>query len=238
MDKKEFARRLRDRRKKCNYKSMDDFAERYNREYGLYTAENPLGGILGALKNYENPNSPALPSIERLCNICKLLECSPSYLLCEYEECKTYDDQYIHETTGLSDYSIQQLKHYNSDQFPAGKQIIALLNWFLQDPRFTHQLTNSLAKYCNKMLDYQKGRKTYRSERFISSKLTKGSIASEIAMQESGVLKSTISDQELATLCDLKDIAHLQVQRSFDNVVDCLVFHHCKKNGCDIDGTY
>lgn len=238
MDKAKFAKRLRELRRERGFRRMEDFAEEYNKIYGTYTPESPYGGILGALKNYENPKKPELPSLERLCNICSLLKCNPSYLLCEYDECKIYDDQFIHDATGLSDYSIQQLKHFNSDQFPAGKKIIALLNWFLQDPRFTHQLTNAVSKYCDKVLAYQKGKKAYHSERFVASRLTKGNIAAEIAMRESGIINPTISDQSLSALSDLKDIALLQAHQSFDSVLDCLVFHHCRKNGCDIDGTH
>ena len=154
----------------------------------------------------------------------------------EFEECKNLDAQFIHDQTGLSEESIETLKALNS--YTEGSARLDLLNWLLNDPRFTYQLFDHVIKYCDRLLRFAESRKIYRNEQFLSSKLSKGDIGKEIQLKENGTISSTITQKDLATLADLKDVSHLQAQRAFDNVLDSLVFNHCKKNGCDLDGTY
>ena len=82
------------------------------------------------------------------------------------------------------------------------------------------------------------GKKKYAEEQRHLSEMAQGDDIKELQLLMSGKFSPTISATDLSSLSDLKDIAHLQAQRALDNVLDCLVYHHCKKNGCDINGTY
>lgn len=46
---------------------------------------------------------------------CEIFDCDAAYLLCEYDECKTYDDQYIHKRTGLSETAILELRQLHAE---------------------------------------------------------------------------------------------------------------------------
>lgn len=174
--------------------------------------------------------------LDILLSCCTLFNCDLGYLMGEFEECKNLDAQFIHDQTGLSEESIETLKALNS--YTEGSARLDLLNWLLNDPRFTYQLLDHVITYCDRLLRFAESRKIYRNEQFLSSKLSKGDIGKEIQLKESGTISSTITQKDLATLADLKDVSYLQAQRAFDNVLDSLVFNHCKKNGCDLDGTY
>lgn len=81
---------------------------------------------LSALENGE----PKKLDFQVLLDLCNLFDCEMGYLLCEYDECKTRDDQFIFEQTGLKRESINVLKEINSD--PKNySHIVELLNQFL-----------------------------------------------------------------------------------------------------------
>lgn len=53
-------------------------------------------------------------TINDLVKLCKIFNCDMGYLLCEYDECKTRDLQYIHDVTGLSEETIRILESWNN----------------------------------------------------------------------------------------------------------------------------
>lgn len=53
-------------------------------------------------------------TINDLVKLCKIFNCDMGYLLCEYEECKTRDLQFIHDVTGLSEETIRILESWNT----------------------------------------------------------------------------------------------------------------------------
>ena len=239
-DKAIFSKRLADRRKACGYETQTAFAKAFNERFRNgenLGGNNPTKGIYGTIKNYENPKNSGSPSLDRVLEMCSLLDCDIEYLLGGIQ-CKTKDNQFIHDETGLSEYAINQLKQFHNDTLRNGQAILKLINWLMQDPRFTYQLTDRMIKYSIKFLEFEKGKKKYAEEQRHLREMAQGDEIKELQLLMNGNFPSTISATDLSSLSDLKDIAHLQAQRALDNVLDCLVYHHCKENGCDINGTY
>lgn len=85
MDKILFSKRLKERRKACGYSSALSFATAYNAKFRNGTSDlagnNPNSGILGTLKNYENPKHSGMPRLDIVAEICELLDCDIDYLL-------------------------------------------------------------------------------------------------------------------------------------------------------------
>lgn len=118
MNKILFSEKLREQRKKCGYDSIADFAKKYNETFPAQRSDRKeenkgdYSGILGTLKNYENPNKDCKPRLDIVDNLCKLLNCDIDYLLGNIE-CETHDIQFIHDKTGLSAEAIEQLIKWN-----------------------------------------------------------------------------------------------------------------------------
>lgn len=114
MDKILFSERLREQRKKYGYDSILDFAKKYNETFPAQRKDRKdenkgdYAGILGTLKNYENPNKDCKPRLDIVDNLCKLLHCDVDYLLGNIE-CETHDIQFIHDKTGLSEDAIKRI---------------------------------------------------------------------------------------------------------------------------------
>lgn len=53
-------------------------------------------------------------TVNDLVKLCKVFNCDMGFLLCEYDECKTRDLQYIHDVTGLSEETIRILESWNT----------------------------------------------------------------------------------------------------------------------------
>lgn len=115
MNKILFSKQLHEQRKKCGYDTINDLARKYNETFPSERknrkAENSgdYSGILGTLKNYENPNKKCNPRLDIVDNLCKLLSCNVDYLLGNIG-CKTHDVQFIHDYTGLSEKAIEKLR--------------------------------------------------------------------------------------------------------------------------------
>ena len=111
MNKELFCKRVVELRKAKGYKSQEAFAEAYNK---MFKATNEDGsGILGTIKNYENPNKKSVPSLEIVANICELLGCDIDYLTGRIEE-KSHEVKNICEYTGLSEEAVATLHFINS----------------------------------------------------------------------------------------------------------------------------
>lgn len=96
----EIGNRVRTLRKK-QYGSQDDFIEALNNQCSLRISRNTISAI-------ENGNEGSF-SLDFLLAACTLFECDMGYLLGEYGECKTRDEQFIHNQTGLSEKSIKRM---------------------------------------------------------------------------------------------------------------------------------
>lgn len=59
----------------------------------------------------------SLPSLEDMMNLCRIFGCELGYLLCEFDDCKTRDEQFCHDFLGISPDSISRLIEWkNSPQ--------------------------------------------------------------------------------------------------------------------------
>lgn len=118
MDKKLFAKRLRDLRTDCGYKTQYALAKAYNERFGAKRKdeaggnEKEFGGILGTIKNYENDSHKGSPKLEIVCNLCEMLGCDVSYLVGDYDE-QDYPTHKICEATGLSKDAVNILVREN-----------------------------------------------------------------------------------------------------------------------------
>lgn len=114
MDKILFSERLREQRKKNGYDTINALAKKYNETFPSRRKDRKgenksnYSGILGTLKNYENPNKKCNPRLDIVDNLCKLLSCNVDYLLGNINY-KTHDSQFIHSRTGLSEIAIAEL---------------------------------------------------------------------------------------------------------------------------------
>lgn len=115
MNKFLFSERLALRRKECGYNTQYALAEEYNKRFPSSRKNRKeennrnSSGILGTIKHYENGNYNGSPKLDIVDNLCKILECDVDYLLGNID-CKTHDDQFIHNQTGLSEIAILELR--------------------------------------------------------------------------------------------------------------------------------
>lgn len=108
MDRRLFAKRLQQQRKACGYSSREDFAEAYNKRFGQYNPDNPYGGVLGTIKNYENPNHSGTPKLDIVDNMCSMLDCDIDFLL-GYIDLPHHEQQVVHDKVGLSETAVLRL---------------------------------------------------------------------------------------------------------------------------------
>lgn len=166
--------------------------------------------------------------LDILLKCCSIFDCDMGYLLGEFDECKKLDTQFIHSQTGLTETSISNLALQMAHS--EGTNRLALLNWLLDDPRFIG-LLDRMIQYCGRTYDYETGKKRFESEKYTFSRLHKGDIERELQLRISGEITPTITEKELTTLSELKDVSYLKVQRALDNILDCLEYNYCNKCG-------
>lgn len=120
MDKILFSERFKELRLKNGYRTQNDLARAYNEKFPPLRKdkkpenENKTSGILGTIKNLENPNSPIISKLDTVENFCTLFHCHIDYLL-GHIQTKTYDIKFIQDVTGLSENAIECLSQWNSE---------------------------------------------------------------------------------------------------------------------------
>ena len=119
MDKILFSERLKAQRKACGYTSAQSFAAAYNAKFRNGTelaGNNPNSGILGTLKNYENPNHTGMPRLDIVSEICELLDCDIDYLLGKIDQPR-HIYQAMYQQCGLTQNSTSHLADIHSLSF-------------------------------------------------------------------------------------------------------------------------
>lgn len=176
-------------------------------------------------------NAIAGMKIETLYKAAKLLNVSADYLLGLSDVKSSNPD--IHtavEITGLTEEAINSLRTLiNAGRYP---QNVEFINHLLSDPRFSYSLLNEIHRYCGRLLNYANAVIITKKEDESTSHLSEDEW---LIGQMNGTTSRTFSTEQLEQLRDLKDIAHLKVQRSFDNVLDCIRYHYCLDRGCDLN---
>lgn len=57
----------------------------------------------------------SFPSLEDMVNLCDIFNCELGYLLCEFDDCKTYDEQFCHDFLGISPDSVNKLIEWKNN---------------------------------------------------------------------------------------------------------------------------
>lgn len=86
--------------------SLDEMSEKIENGYGYKISRQALSDI-------EKGNSTRAFTVDLIDIFCEMFDCDASYLLCEYGDCKTYNNQFIHDQTGLSKDAINKLVYHN-----------------------------------------------------------------------------------------------------------------------------
>lgn len=141
MNKELFSKRLTDLRKARGFKTQYALAKAYNEKFPTKRRndaagnEGDFGGILGTLKNYENPNKEISPKLSIVCNLCELLECDIDYLLGKIDVPR-HETANIMSVTGLTDDAVYFLNELQDCNNPTWRNGIKAINALLSESHF------------------------------------------------------------------------------------------------------
>ena len=144
----EIGERIRKERKKLNL-SQDDLINTIREKLEHCFGRNTLSKI-------ENGDQAAFKaiSVAELTSLCEIFNCSISYLVGEYTF-RNYDNKFICVQTGLSEESVEKLKHWNDLALKpdrgyawARNCIRAINDLFSCDIWFSHDVLIQIADYC------------------------------------------------------------------------------------------
>lgn len=151
MNKSLFSRRLSELRKERGYKSQYELARSYNDRFPPKRRDEAAGndtdfrGILGTIKNYENPNHNGSPKLSTVCNLCELLDCDIDYLLgrINVPRRETSDVMAITGLTADAVYFLEDLKHADTIRC---RGMLSAINALLSEAQF-----DDCAKYWERL---------------------------------------------------------------------------------------
>lgn len=130
-------------KKNMNLKQLADvYDEKYPNEDGKT--------IYNTLRNWHQGKGN--PTLEKLIRICDILECDIDFLLGRIDN-RTHNTEYICDTIGLTEDSIEKLKKLMT--YETGQKRLHIINLLLSNTNFTHF-------YFDKLLQYQKYKKSYK----------------------------------------------------------------------------
>lgn len=138
MDKNLFSNRLADLRKTRGFKTQYALAKAYNEKFppkrrdDTSGSEGDFSGILGTIKNYENPNKSLSPKLSIVCNLCEILDCDIDYLLGNIDVPR-HETADIMASTGLSEESVDTIRTLRCNN---------QIDWGLDTLNFMLQSTN------------------------------------------------------------------------------------------------
>ena len=141
MDKILFSLRLKEQIE-IKYKTQTAFAIAYDRKFNPGTfcneANSPHKGTLSTIKKYVSSTAPTIPSLDKIDNMCQLLDCDIDYLLGKIDQPK-HIYQAMREQCGLSNSATEQLIYWNTH----GGKYTETLNHILVSANFDHVLYHS-----------------------------------------------------------------------------------------------
>lgn len=109
------------------------------------------------ISKWENDCEKASPSLTDFLRMCNVFQCELGYLLCEYDECKTRDAQFIHEYTGISEAAIQQLHKMSGAQ-------TAFLNDLLTDEESFREIATAYSAHKHSIYVIRPGVAKYEAD--------------------------------------------------------------------------
>lgn len=127
--------------------TQDDLIEELGKE-GCKLSRNTLSALEAGKK--------VRISLDLILCLCDIFQCDVGYLLCEYDDCKTRDNQFIHDQTGLSEKTIASLSFLTMLQ---ADDECSFINGFLVSPYFVTALQDisrfvSIYKECSARDDF------------------------------------------------------------------------------------
>lgn len=142
MNKILFSRRLKEQII-SKYKTLTAFAKAYDTKYNPKTfcseANSPHKGTLGTIKKYVDPLATTIPSLEKIDNMCKLLDCDIDYLLGHIDYPK-HIHQVMNQECGLSQAATNRLIYWKKPYVDYS----AMLNRFLESTNFEKALYHAI----------------------------------------------------------------------------------------------
>ena len=117
MDKILFATRLAELRKARGFTSQSNLAKAYNEKFPTRRRDDAAGnegnfnGILGTIKNYENPNKNVNPNLNIVCNLCEILDCDIDYLIGKIDV-PHHETADIMAATGMTQEAVNRLRGF------------------------------------------------------------------------------------------------------------------------------
>ena len=116
--------RIKSERKILGVSSLEEMSEIIENNYGCKISRQALSRI-------ENGKNTKAFTVDLIDIFCEMFNCDAAYLLCEYDDCKTYDNLYIHNETGLSEKAINVLQKLKKSPF--GRRLLASLEILVLD---------------------------------------------------------------------------------------------------------
>ena len=144
MDKNLFSIRLSDLRKARGFKTQYALAKAYNEKFPPKRRDDTSGnegdfsGVLGTIKNYENPNKNLSPKLSIVCNLCEILDCDIDYLLGNIDVPR-HITQDMMDLTGLSEGACEKLKYLQLKNCSTGN--LDCLSLLIDDVDFSYFLS-------------------------------------------------------------------------------------------------
>ena len=141
MNKVLFSNRLADLRKARGFKTQYALAKAYNEKFPPKRRNDAAGnegdfsGILGTIKNYENPNKNFSPKLSIVYNLCEILDCDIDYLLGKIDV-PHHETADIMEVTGLTADAVYFLKTLKSCNNPTWRDGLRAVNTLLSEEHF------------------------------------------------------------------------------------------------------
>lgn len=138
MNKFLFSTRLSDLRKARGFKTQYALAKAYDEKFPSKRKNAEAGndgdfsGILGTIKNYENPNKETGLTLSVVCNLCELLDCDIDFLLGNIDVPR-HETADIMESTGLTEKAVEAILNLRRNN---------QMDWGLDTLNFMLQSTN------------------------------------------------------------------------------------------------
>lgn len=198
---------------------------RKNAGYTQKTFSEKFGISIETVKNWEQGrNVPEIETIEKLCGF---FDCDIDYLF-NTIDCRNHDLQFIHQYTGLSEVAIKQLHHFTT--YRQGKVRLAIIDYFLQDAKFSFGLIDNINEYYSRYDYFSIGKEQYFRESEQLNNLAGDNLIKMIELQESGKFVQSVNKHELTERKNAKDAAQFRIIKLFDDILENLVEYFYQKN--------
>lgn len=156
---------------------------------------------------------------------CDYFKCSADYLF-GYISSPTHEETDIKKETGLSEKAIKQLHGFT--KYRQGKIRLAIIDYFLQNIKFSHKLADSINLYYDRYYKFEVGKETFSKETERLNNLACDDLIKMFELYDE--FHKTIDSDKLKEREGAKDAVHFQIVKLFDDVLEELVKYFYRKN--------